>query len=121
MRIERLLSVLKGEAKRSIEGIGANGIFYPTALELLKREFGNPVVACHLKMKELFKQPPIKGNDRTSSRQYYQFVKYHNTRLLSMGYHHALKPTDTISKAVQRLPNNLRHSFYKYTQIHIDS
>ena len=44
MRIERLLSVLKGEAKRSIEGIGANGIFYPTALELLKREFGNPVV-----------------------------------------------------------------------------
>ena len=37
-----------------------------------------------------------------------------------MGYHHALKSTKTISKAVQRLPNHLRHSFCKYTQIHID-
>ena len=71
-------------------------------------------------MKELFKQPPIKENDRTSLRQYYQLVKYNNTRLLSMGYHHALKSTDTRSKTVQRLPNHLRHSFYKYTQIHID-
>ena len=37
-----------------------------------------------------------------------------------MGYHHALKSTKTISKAVQHLPDQLRHSFYKYTQIHID-
>ena len=37
-----------------------------------------------------------------------------------MGYHQALKSTETISKAVQCLPNHLRHSFYKYTQIHID-
>ena len=36
-----------------------------------------------------------------------------------MGYHHALKSTETISKAVQCLPNHLRHSFYKYTKIHI--
>ena len=71
-------------------------------------------------MKECFKQPPIEGNDRTSLRQYYQLVKCNNTWLLSMGYHHALKSTKTISKAVQRLPNHLRHSFYKYTQIHRD-
>ena len=48
MRMERLLNVLKGEVKRAVEGIGANGIFYPTALKLLKREFCNPVVVCHL-------------------------------------------------------------------------
>ena len=58
MRMKRLLSVLKGEAKRAVKGIGTNGIFYPIALKLLK--------------------------------------------------------------AVQRLPNHLRHSFYKNTQIHID-
>ena len=58
MRMERLLSVLKGEAKRAVEGIGTNGIFYPTALKLLKREFGYPLKT-HLKMKELFEQPPI--------------------------------------------------------------
>ena len=33
MRMERLLSVLKGEAKKTVEGTGPNGIFYPTALK----------------------------------------------------------------------------------------
>ena len=40
-----------------------------------------------------------------------------------MGYHgnpHALKSIKRTSKTVQRMPNNLRHSFYKCTQIHID-
>ena len=120
MRIKRLLSVLKGEAKRDVEGKGANVIFYPTALKLLKEEFGNPVVICHLRMVELFEQLPIKGNDRTSLRQYYQLLKCNNTCLLSMGYRHALKSTETISKAVQRLPNHLTYLFYKYKEIHID-
>ena len=44
MRMECFLSMLKGEAKRAVEVIGTNGIFYPTVLKLLKREFGNPVV-----------------------------------------------------------------------------
>ena len=56
MKMERLLSVLKGEAKRAVEGIGTNDIFYPTALKLLKREFDNPPVVCRLKMKEFFEQ-----------------------------------------------------------------
>ena len=33
MRMERFLSVLKGEAKKTVEGTGPNGIFYPTALK----------------------------------------------------------------------------------------
>ena len=96
MRMERLLIALKGEAKRAVKGIGTNDIFYLTTLKLLKREFGNPLVDNHLKMKELFELPPITGNDRTSLRQYYQIVKCNNTWLLSMGYHHALK-SETIS------------------------
>ena len=77
--MERLLTVLKGEAKRAVEGIGTKEIFYPTSLKLLKTEFGNPPVVCHLKMKELFEQTPIKGNVRTSLRQYHQLVKCNNT------------------------------------------
>ena len=111
--MERLLNVLSREAKRAGEGIGTNGIFYPTTLKLLTREFGKPLVLCHLKMKEFFKQPLIKRNDQTSLRQYHLLVKCNNTWLLSMGYHHVLKFTETISKAVQRLPNHSRHSFYK--------
>ena len=85
MRMERLLSVLKVEAKRAVEGVAKNGIFYPTTLKLRKRKFGNPLVVCHLKTKELFKQPPIKGSDRTSLRQYYQLVKCNNTWLVFYG------------------------------------
>ena len=54
MRMERLLIALKGEAKRAVKGIGTNDIFYQTTLRLLKKEFGNPLVDSHLKMKELF-------------------------------------------------------------------
>ena len=39
--MERLLSILRGEAKRSVESIGRNGLFYATTLKCLKREFGN--------------------------------------------------------------------------------
>ena len=34
--MERLLSVLEGEVKMSVESIGVTGIFYATALETLK-------------------------------------------------------------------------------------
>ena len=50
--MKHFLSVLKEQAKRAVEGIGTSGIFYPTALKLFKREFSNPLVVCHFKMKE---------------------------------------------------------------------
>ena len=52
MMIEQLISVLEGEAKRSVESIGCNGI-YATALKSLKRDFGNPILVSHLKIKAL--------------------------------------------------------------------
>ena len=61
--MERLLSVLDGETKRSVESISISGIFYATALKAVKRDFGNPIVMAHLKMKHLFKQPQIQNND----------------------------------------------------------
>ena len=54
MRMERLLSALEGEAKKSVESIGFEGIFYATALKSLKRDFGNPVLVSHLKIKSIF-------------------------------------------------------------------
>ena len=66
IQMERLLSMLRGEAKRSVESIGRNGIFYATTLKCLKREFGNPNVVTHLKLKSLFDQPQIKTADRAS-------------------------------------------------------
>ena len=86
IRMERLLSILEGEAKRSVESIGISGIFYATALKTLKRDFGKPIVIAHLKMKHLFKQPQIKSNDRSELRKFHQHLKGTNTWLLSIGY-----------------------------------
>ena len=52
--MERLISVFRGEAKRSVESIERNGIFYSTTLKCLKREFRNPKIVTHLKLKLLF-------------------------------------------------------------------
>ena len=51
MRMERLLSVLKVEEKNSIISIGMNGLFYASARKSLKRDFGDPLVVTHLKLK----------------------------------------------------------------------
>ena len=53
MRIERLISVLKGKVKKEIESIETNSMFYATALKTLKRENGNPLLVSHLKLKKL--------------------------------------------------------------------
>ena len=51
IRMERQLSALEGEAKKSVESVGCERLFYATALKSLKRDFGNPVLILHLKMK----------------------------------------------------------------------
>ena len=64
----RLLSTLDGEAKRTVDAIGCNKIFYATALKTLKRDFGNPLIVAH---------------SRLSLRQFYQQLKCNNSWLLS--------------------------------------
>ena len=53
MRMERQLSALVGEAKKSVESVGCEKIFYATALKSLKQDFGNPVLISHLKIKSI--------------------------------------------------------------------
>lgn len=45
-----LLGVFRGEAERSVEFIGRNGVFYATTLKCLKRELGNPNIVTNLKL-----------------------------------------------------------------------
>ena len=67
--MEKPLSVLKGEAEKSIESIesiesiGKNEIFYVTALKAFKRDFGNDFTVAYMKTKSLFDKPQIKHND----------------------------------------------------------
>ena len=60
MRMERLISVLRGEVKREIESVETNSMFYAKALKTLKREYGNTVLVSHLKLKKFLTNHKLK-------------------------------------------------------------
>lgn len=100
----RLLSVLKGEAKRLIGSIGTSGLFYKTTLKSLKRDFGDQLVVSDFKMKLILDKLQIKGSDRSALRQFQQELKSNNSWLTSMGCHSTLASSKHVTKAVQRIP-----------------
>ena len=116
LRMERLCSVLYGEAKRVIETIGNTRRFYATALKTLKRDFGNPLLISHAKLKLLFDQTQIKSADRISLRRFHQQLKINNACLLSMGYCTPVLSNDNLTKVIMWLPSFLRRDFFKATK-----
>ena len=62
--MNRLLSILDGDAKNAVKSIGTSAMFYATALKCLKRDFGNPLLVAHFKMKNVLDHPQIKINDK---------------------------------------------------------
>ena len=115
-RMDQLLSVLRGEAKRAIESIGSDAIFYATALKILKKNFGNPQVVSYLKMKNVLEKPQIKPNERAALRKYHQEIKSNTIWLEMMGYNDAINSTENLAKAVKRLPQYLRQKLYAYME-----
>ena len=84
--MKRLLSVLRGNAKRSGESIARKRISYAATLKSLKQDFGNSLYVHHTKLNELFGKPQIKANDGIALRDFHQKVKCINTWLKSIGY-----------------------------------
>ena len=82
----RLISALDREAKRVIAAIGSNGIFYATILKALKKNFGEPLLVAHLKIKAVLDRSQIKTNDRIGVRNFHQHLKICNSWLCSIGY-----------------------------------
>ena len=74
--MECLTSVLRKDANRAAEGIGTTGSFYPIGLKLWKSGFIYLFIVSHLKMRELFEQPQLKGNDKIFLRQYKELFKW---------------------------------------------
>ena len=71
----RLLNVLRGDAKQSVESIGKSKDFYAVALKSLKQDFGNAFYVSHTKLSELSDKPHYKANDRIARRDFHQKVK----------------------------------------------
>ena len=112
IRMERLLSVLDGPARSSIESIGTNSIFYATALKSLKRDYGNPYVIAHLKLKEMFDRPQININDNEGLRNFYQQLKTAIAWFESIGNSSYNNP-ENVAKAVSIIPTQHKFRFFK--------
>ena len=71
----KVLSVLDGQAKCTMEAIDCNKIFYGAALKALKRDFDNPLTVAHSRLCSVFDQAQIKTNYKVSLRQFQQQLK----------------------------------------------
>ena len=111
-----LLSVLDGEAKKAVETIGTSGIFYATALKALKRDLGSPLLISHFCLKNLFDKPQSRPNDRITIQQFHQELKLTIAWLMSVGYKVTIFLSENLTKAIIRLPYQLRQRFYKFTK-----
>ena len=113
IRMERLLSVLDGEAKRTVTSIGRSGLFYATAMKTLKSNFGNPMVVSFLKLKSVLDLPQITNENRAGLRAFHQQLKSVITWLNSMGDTSAINSIENTTKAITRLPRFLRFKSFR--------
>ena len=90
IRMETLISVLDGDAKCAVAAVRHNGLFYASALKLLKQDFGNPLVVSYKKVKAVLDQPQSQPNDKTSLRRYHENLRATVIWLKSMGYNSAI-------------------------------
>ena len=52
IRMERLISVLDGEAKRVLTSVGQSVILYGSTLDTLKRNFDKLILVSYMKLKD---------------------------------------------------------------------
>ena len=99
--------------ERVLCAIRKNGVFYKSALKVLKREFVNTYTVSHLKLQNNLKLPSISLDNDKGLRHFHQLLEGTVTSLNSMGYASSLKSTDNVTKAILRLRKCLRIYFYK--------
>ena len=98
--MERLISVLDGDAKHAVTAVGHSGLFYASALKLLKQDFGNPLVVSCKKVKAVLDQSQIHPNDKTSLQRYHQVLRSTVIWLKSMGCNSAIQSVENVRKAI---------------------
>ena len=52
IRMERLISVIDGEAKRVLTSVGQSVILYGSTLDTLKRDFDKLILVSYMKLKD---------------------------------------------------------------------
>ena len=111
-----LMNSLDGEAEKSVKTVATNGYFYATALKVLKRDFGNPLVVSHLKFKKLFDQKQINVKDKLGLRSFHQQLRICISWLSSIGYDTPLTSYENFVKALSVLPIKYQSEYFKQTK-----
>ena len=114
--MDHLMNTLDGEAKRSVKTVGTNGYFCAMALKVLKRDFGNPLVVLHLKLKRLFNQKQINIKNKLGLRSFHQQLRICISWLSSIGYDTPLASYENLVKALLILPIKHQSEFFKHTK-----
>ena len=68
--MEKLTSVLDGDAKGVVAAVGHSELFYTSALKLLKQDFGNPLIVSYKKGKAVLKLYGIQFRDSIYCKRY---------------------------------------------------
>ena len=113
LRLDHLMNSLDGEAKKSVKTVGTNGYFYATALKVLKRDFGIPLVVLHLKLKKLFDQKQINIKDKLGLRSFHQQLRICISWLSSIGYDAPLTSCKNLVKSLSVLPMKYQSDILK--------
>ena len=102
--------------KKAVSSIGTNNIFYAAALKTFKQEFGQFLFVANLKLKVLFEQPQTNRRYRVALTNYHQQLKWTTAWFTSIDCQSAIYSNENLTKAVMRLPEIRRKSFYKTTK-----
>ena len=116
LRMIHLINSLDGEAKKLVKSVGTNGYFYATALKVLKKDFGNPLVVSHLKLKKLFDQKQINIKDKFGLRAFHQQLRICISWLSSIDYSTPLTSYENLVKPLAILPIKYQSDFFKHTK-----
>ena len=98
--MDHLMNSLDSETEKLVTTVRTNGYFNATALKVLKRDFANPLVVLHLKLKKLFDQKQINIKDKLELCSFHQQLCICISWLSSIGY----SPSTSYENLVKVLP-----------------
>ena len=107
MRMIQLRMHLKGEAERSISGLGSKGIMYATALKALKEQFGQPSVIVRAVVNKLTRGDRISRNNRQALKEFSLDIINCLAIMHRLHYCADVNANENLRRIVLRFPDHL--------------
>ena len=110
-KMSHLKTLLPGEAKAAVSGVGYSGRFYNAAWEILERKFGRPHIIFDAQLEHLRRATPVKMHDSASLINFSTIVSSFVNVLKEYKQLGDLSSSSTLHMAIKKLPPNLREKW----------